>query len=261
MPYIKPDVRARTRVAQPEQQPLLSVVSWLTTSPPVVDASKYRSWTPNLDQPPKKVRPPKKLTTQKEAVRRMLAEGHSVKHVATALHMTANAVSTVKFQLKRAGLLVAVPVALPVVAAPVECPVLPQVDHVTAPAPVCLPASPEPPRTYVIDWAARLAHMEFDGEPGKGKPKRMSRKSSSTADFRNVYPWPGLLAPTNINAHASQSHAINCAQALGAAPARGPQPPYVESIKNPFKTGQKGKFFAGSEAVDIEQEWRAACTQ
>lgn len=107
--------------------------------------------------------------------------------------------------------------------------------------------------THVIDWAARLDRIEFDGTPGQGKPKSgKARKCSSTADFRNVYPWPYSHA-TCLNANPSR--AINCAAPEHGPPARG-----TKSTKKGPKTGKSSNILAGGEAGDIESSWREICT-
>jgi hypothetical protein len=111
--------------------------------------------------------------------------------------------------------------------------------------------------THVIDWAARLDRIEFDGTPGQGKPKSgKARKCSSTADFRHVYPWPHAHA-TRTNANPSPSHAINC-----AAPGHGPTARDTRSTKKGPKTAQSSKKIAGgrSPEIDVDVAWRTTCT-
>lgn len=189
---------ARARLVQFDGQP---VAPWTT--------GQGQSLPPPPDKPKKSGKKIKATTAEAEAravqMRELLAQGLSTKAIADALGFSdCQTVYSIKSKLKRAGLLVASETEVQqLVPATARQPVV---------TPVRLPRAQEPQRTHVLDWAARLARMEFDGEPGAGKPVRAkSRSKCSRADFRSVYPCPYVSAPARIN----PVRAINC-----VAPAR-----------------------------------------
>lgn len=201
--------------------------------------------------------PAPEKTTQREQVRRMLVNGDSVQRVAAALGMTGPAVSTAKYSLRRAGLLVqAEPAPTPVAApTPVECPVV-QVDRVTAvvPAPVpapaptpvvCLPAHPEKQRLYVLDWQRRMNAFEFSNPPagclpGKG---RKHRSGLTRGQIREHLGGGNSISPCAINCVASK---------------QGQPPSAPESTKNHLKTRDLRRKNARKKGFDFT--WESLCT-
>lgn len=215
MPYTRPDKITRTRMREPAQASALAIVSYLTEPPPVVDASAYHTWCPNLDAP----RP-------KDKFRR-------------------------GGRPRKAPVDVQVPVIAnkPTPASVVAVPVVADVEQAPpAPTPTCLPATPEPMRLHVLDWQRRMSGYEFSDPPAGCLPRKAHKRLCSMTREQ--------LGETLRSHGVLVALAINC-----AAPGQPPQPTHVETTKKPFKTGQKGKFCAGSEAVDVDAKWRTLCTQ
>lgn len=167
-----------------------------------------------------------------EAERRMRA-GEKVYRIARTMGVSANAVrrvanahqpvkATPANQTRQQTAMVAMPAPAP------ACTSIAQAARFAFEVPVALPRITRTARvstdprsgTYVLDWAARLARLEFEGQPEQGKPKRSRpRKAGSAGDFRSVYPWPHMSTPSTIN--PKHVHAINC-----AAPAPAPISPF-----------------------------------
>jgi hypothetical protein len=70
-----------------------------------------------------------------------------------------------------------------------------------APEQAAAVSTAEGQRLHLLEWAARFAGIEFDGEPGQGKPVQRRRKTTSTADYRQVYSKPYLASGSDINSH------------------------------------------------------------
>ncbi|SAL55671.1 hypothetical protein AWB69_05985 [Caballeronia udeis] len=179
------------------------------------------------------------------AIKRMLEEGRTSAYIASALGVDANYVYGLKSKLKRAGTLVvaavtdvdseqaeAVPAAVTPDASPVQ--------------PACLPASPERVRTHILDWGARMGSYEYSSPPAGCVPRKARKRVNgmTRGQMRDELRGYARACPC----------AINC-----AAAEHGPRPQQPESIKKPFETGQKGKFFAGGVSRDLDVAWRTVC--
>jgi hypothetical protein len=131
-----------------------------------------------------------------------------------------------------------------------------------APTPVVveqpqLPVAPartaEPARTHVLDWAARLGRIEFEGEPEKGKPKKArARKVSTGSDFRNVYPRPHMSSASTINPVRQSAQLIAPVRKAKAASLYAQAPASAsEQAQKARKAAELAIFGAGGEAGRI----------
>lgn len=224
MPYTKPDRTTRTRMSEPSHVPTLTIVKFFTEPPPMVDATKYRTWAPNLDTP----------RQQKDGRR---GGRPSAAPVDVQVPMAANKPTPAPM------------LDMPVVAVPVAA--VADVERPApkpAPTPTCLPATPEPMRLHLLDWQRRMGGYEFSSPPAGCLPRKAHKRINTMTR--------GQLSESLRSHGVTVALAINC-----AAPGQPPQPTHVETTKKPFKTGQKGKYFAGDKVFDVDAKWRTACAQ
>jgi len=254
VPYTKPDRTTRTRasVTQSTPAPALSIVKFLIEPQPVVDAAKYRAWAPDLDTPTRKkgacapaaAGRPSSARLESEVlaqVVRRINAGEQLKFISANTGVELHTLRRISQRMR-----VSTPVTVP---APVV--VVPVVDvdierAAPASAPVCLPASPEPMRTHILDWKTRFDAFEFSIPPAGCLPRKGRKRISSMTR--------GQLGETLRSHGELVPLAINC-----AAPGHHPRAS-TERPEKSFKTAQKSKFFVGGEAVDVESSWRTLCT-